>query len=70
MRFTVTIDDELLGSAIRAGGCKSKHEAITAAFEEYVGRRERAKLSELVGTMEFEADHLARLDASSQPSRV
>lgn len=65
MRTTVIVDEELLAHAVRAGGFKTKRDAIVTALEEFVSRRERAQLLDLVGTLEFEDGHLARLDAQA-----
>lgn len=62
LRTTVDIDESLLDRAMQSGGFRTKSEAIAAALEEYVARRERASLLDLIGTIEFDRDHLAKLD--------
>jgi Arc/MetJ family transcription regulator len=63
MRTTVILDDGLLAQAVKAGGFKTKRDAIVTALQEFVARRERTRLLDLVGTVEFEPGHLQRLDA-------
>lgn len=66
MRTTVILDDDLLAQAIDIGGFKTKRDAIVTALEEFVRRRQRAQLLDLVGDIEFEEGHLERLDALDQ----
>jgi len=48
------LDDRLIEHARRVGGHRTKREAVTAALEEYVRRREQARILELEGTVEFD----------------
>ena len=48
------MDDQLIEDARRAGSHKSKKEAVTAALEEYVRKRQQMRILEVFGT--FPAD--------------
>jgi hypothetical protein len=48
------LDDQLIEDARRAGSHKSKKEAVTAALEEYVRKRQQMRILEAFGT--FSAD--------------
>jgi metal-responsive CopG/Arc/MetJ family transcriptional regulator len=62
MRTTVVLDEALLDRLVKAGRFRTRREAIQAAIEEYVARREREALAEMGGTVEFCDDHLHILD--------
>jgi Arc/MetJ family transcription regulator len=50
----LAIDDKLLEEAVRAGGHRTKKAAVTEALQEYIQRRQQARLTELFGTIEFD----------------
>ena len=54
MATNLQIDDKLLVKAQRAGGHKTKRETVNAALEEYVQRREQARIVEAFGTVDFD----------------
>jgi Arc/MetJ family transcription regulator len=54
MATNLALDDQLIEEARRAGSHKSKKEAVTAALEEYVRRRQQMRILEAFGT--FAAD--------------
>jgi Arc/MetJ family transcription regulator len=54
MATNLALDDRLIEEARRAGSHKSKKEAVTAALEEYVRRRQQMQILEAFGT--FAAD--------------
>lgn len=62
MRTTVVIEDALMARLIEIGGFQTKRDAIAAAMEEFVRRRERESFTDLRGAIAFEDDHLDRLD--------
>ena len=54
MATNLALDDNLIEEARRAGGHKTKKEAVTAALAEYVRRRKQARLVSAFGTYEFD----------------
>ena len=54
MATNLALDDKLIEAAKAAGGHRTKKEAVTAALREYVRHRERLKLVELFGTVDFD----------------
>lgn len=61
MATNLAIDPVLLDRALAASGERTKKAAVTRALEEFIARREQAKILELFGTVEFDAqyDHKA-----------
>jgi Arc/MetJ family transcription regulator len=53
MPTNLALDDQLIEQARRAGGHKTKREAVTAALRAYVKARRRGEMLELAGTVEF-----------------
>ena len=54
MPTNLAIDDRLIEEARRAGGHKTKKEAVTSALLEYVKRRKRLRMLKLFGTIEYD----------------
>jgi Arc/MetJ family transcription regulator len=54
MPSNLQIDDKLLVRAQRAGGHRTKKETVNAALQEYVERREQARIVEAFGTVDFD----------------
>jgi hypothetical protein len=46
----------MITAAVKLGGFKTKHEAVNAALVEYVARRNRLRILELEGQIEFPPD--------------
>ena len=65
MSTNLALDDRLIARAQKAGGHKTKKDAVTAALLEYVKRRERMRILELFGTVDFDPayDHKAERKA-------
>jgi Arc/MetJ family transcription regulator len=61
MATNLAIDDVLIEDARRAGGHRTKKDAVTAALREYVRHRERLRILELFGTVDIDPayDHKA-----------
>ena len=55
MATNLSIDPALLERAQRVGGERTKKDTVTHALEEYVARREQAKIVDLFGTLEWDA---------------
>lgn len=56
MATNVAIDPELLDRALTIGGERTKKATVTRALEEFIARREQARVIELFGTLEWEGD--------------
>jgi Arc/MetJ family transcription regulator len=54
MASNLQIDDKLLVKAQRVGGHRTKKETVNAALEEYIQRREQARIIEAFGTVDFD----------------
>ena len=54
MATNLAIDPELLDRAQQIGGEKTKKATVTKALEEFIARREQAKILELAGTLEWD----------------
>jgi Arc/MetJ family transcription regulator len=57
MPSNLAIDDELLRRALKVGGRKTKRETVNEALSEYVLRRERQKIIEAFGTVDYYDDY-------------
>lgn len=53
MPTNLALDDRLINKARRIGGHRTKREAVTAALEEYVRRREQVRILELAGKIDY-----------------
>ena len=54
MPTNLSLDDRLIEEARRAGGHKTKKEAVNAALDEYVQRRKQLKILDAFGTVTFD----------------
>jgi hypothetical protein len=54
MATNLAIDPELLERALAVSGERTKKAAVTKALEEFIARREQAKIVELFGTLEWD----------------
>jgi len=54
MATNLAIDPTLLARAQAVGGEPTKKATVTHALEEYIARRERAKIVDLFGTLEWD----------------
>lgn len=57
MATNLALDDRLIEQARRAGGHRTKKEAVTAALKEYVQRRRQQRILDLAGQIEYEPDY-------------
>ena len=55
MPTNLKLDDKLIADAVRLGPFKTKQEAVNTALAEFVARRNRLRLLELAGKIEFDA---------------
>jgi hypothetical protein len=51
------IDEKLLAQALKAGGHKTKRDTVNDALREYVQHRERKRIIELFGTVDYFDDY-------------
>ncbi len=56
MRTNIEIDDKLLAEAKKVAGTTTKRATVDHALRELVRRKDRRRLVELVGTVEWEGD--------------
>lgn len=54
MATNLALDDHLIEEARRAGGHKTKKEAVNAALDEYVRRRKQMAILDAFGTVTFD----------------
>jgi len=57
MATNLALDDRLIEAARRAGGHKTKKEAVTAALGEYVKRRRQLRILGAFGTFDFDPSY-------------
>lgn len=57
MATNLAIDDKLLAKAREVGGHRTKKATVTEALQEYIQRRQQAKIVNIFGTVEFDADY-------------
>jgi len=53
MATNLAINEELLASALDAGGLKTKKDTVNLALEEFIKRRKRKEAIELFGKIDF-----------------
>jgi Arc/MetJ family transcription regulator len=56
MATNLKLDDALISEAVKLGSFKTKQQAVNAALEEFVHRRQRLRILELGGKIEFATD--------------
>ena len=54
MATNLALDDNLIEEARKAGGHRTKKDAVMAALSEYVKRRKQMKIIEAFGTFDFD----------------
>jgi len=57
MATNLAIDDRLIEDAKRIGGHRTKKEAVTAALDEYVRRRQQLAILTLAGKLDYHPDY-------------
>jgi Arc/MetJ family transcription regulator len=62
MPTNLALDDRLIEEARRAGGHKTKKEAVTAALDEYVKLRKQRRILEAFGTFDFDPSYDYKAD--------
>ena len=57
MPKNVTVDGKLVEEARRLGQHETESEAVAAALEEYVNRRNQLRILDLAGTIDYDPDY-------------
>ena len=57
MATNLAIDPELLERAVAASGVRTKTAAVTLALQEFVARREQARILDLFGSLEWDESY-------------
>ena len=57
MATNLSIDPELLDKALLVSGEKTKKAAVTQALVEFIAKRERTRVKELFGKLEWDTDY-------------
>lgn len=57
MLTNLAIDDRLIEEARQVGHHRTKREAVTAALEEYVRRRQQIQILDLFGIIDYHEDY-------------
>lgn len=57
MATNLAIDPELLETAHKIGGRRTKKATVTEALEEYIRRREQRRVLDLFGTVDYDPDY-------------
>jgi hypothetical protein len=70
MPTNLALDDTLIEAACRAGGHKTKKEAVTAALAEYVRHREQLRILKSFGTVDFDPTYDYKAERRRKRSRT
>ena len=57
MATNLSIDAELLETALRTGGLKSKKDTVNLALKEFIQRRKNVDILSMFGKVEYDADY-------------
>jgi Bacterial antitoxin of type II TA system, VapB len=57
MPTNLAIDDRLIQEAQRVGQHRTKKEAVTAALDEYIQRRQQQRILTLFGSIDYKPDY-------------
>ena len=57
MATNLALDDELIKTAQKVGGHRTKKDAVTAALGEYIQRRKQLEILELLGTIDYDSTY-------------
>jgi len=57
MATNLAIDNELLDTALKVGGLKSKKETVNQALCEFIKRRKTSDIIEMFGKVDYDADY-------------
>ncbi|MFY9558669.1 MAG: type II toxin-antitoxin system VapB family antitoxin [Terriglobales bacterium] len=68
MPTNLALDDRLIEEARRAGGHKTKKEAVNAALAEYVRRRKQLQILNAFGTIDFDPSYDYKAERRRRPA--
>jgi len=57
MATNLSIDENLLNTALQIGGFRSKKDTVNAALEEFIRRRKAEDVIDLFGKIDYEDDY-------------
>ena len=57
MATNLAIDTELLETALKVGGLKSKKDTVNQALDEFIKRRKTVDIIDLFGKVEYDPDY-------------
>lgn len=57
MATNLAIDPDLLDRAVAVSGERTKTAAVKRALEEFIARRQQAKIADLFGTLEWDPEY-------------
>jgi len=66
MATNLALDDRLIEEARHVGGHKTKKDAVTAALLEYVNRRQRLRMVDLFGKVDFDPNYNHKAERRSK----
>lgn len=64
MATNLDLDPDLLERALSLSGEKTKKAAVTRALEEFIARREQARIEDLFDQLEWQPDYDYKVDRS------
>lgn len=67
MPTNLALDDRLIEEARRAGGHKTKKEAVNAALGEYVRRRKQLQILNAFGSIDFDPNYDYKTERRRRP---
>jgi hypothetical protein len=67
MPTNLALDDSLIEEARRAGGHKTKKDAVNAALDEYVRRRKQMEILSVFGTVNFDKNYNYKAERARSP---
>jgi len=70
MATNLAIDPELLERALAVSGERTKKAAVTRALNEFIARREQAKLATLFGSLDWDPGFDYKGERSAAESRL
>ena len=63
MRTTITLDEKLVSELVKLSGAKTKTAAVASAVRDQIRRVKLKKLSELLGSIDFDEELVEEADS-------
>jgi hypothetical protein len=70
MATNLAIDPRLLDRALEVGGERTKKQTVTRALEEYIARREQARIVDHFGTLDWSPSYDYKADRRSRDQKL